>query len=212
MDAFEADARFWNKVARKYAQDPIADLVGYNRTVARTAALLKPSDRVVEIGCGTGTTALTLAPGVAQLVGTDLSAQMVAIAQEKARAAQCANVQFSVAPATASPGGADAYLAFNVLHLVADLPAVLAHLFAGLLPGGLFISKTPCLGEMNPLIRLALPLARLIGKAPTVAVFTGSALEAQIVQAGFSIIHRERHGSKAKDSRIFLAARKPDNG
>ena len=33
-------------------------------------------------------------------------------------------------------------------------------------PGGLFISKTTCLAEMTSLIRLAVPVMRVIGKAP----------------------------------------------
>jgi hypothetical protein len=75
-------------------------------------------------------------------------------------------------------------------------------------PGGLFISKTPCLSEMNPLIRLAVPVARLIGKAPFVSFFRASDLEAEITKAGFSIVESARHGSGAKDPRIFIVARK----
>jgi ubiquinone/menaquinone biosynthesis C-methylase UbiE len=77
------DARFWDRIARKYARSAIADQAGYERTLERTRALLGPGDRVLELGCGTGTTALRLAGGVQDYVATDLSAGMIAIAKEK---------------------------------------------------------------------------------------------------------------------------------
>ena len=76
-------------------------------------------------------------------------------------------------------------------------------------PGGLLISKTPCLAEMNALIRFAVPVMRAIGKAPYVSFFSAAQLEAEIARMGFSIIERARHGSGRRDPRIFIVARKP---
>ncbi|MDZ4054700.1 MAG: SAM-dependent methyltransferase, partial [Phenylobacterium sp.] len=73
-------------------------------------------------------------------------------------------------------------------------------------PGGLFISKTPLLKEMNPLIRAAIPLMQALGKAPHVAAFDASELEGDLIAAGFTIIERDRHGSGAKDPRAYLVA------
>ena len=102
-------------------------------------------------------------------------------------------------------------LAFNLWHLVADRTSALAHVHRVLKPGGLFVSKTPCLAEMNPLIRLALPVMQFVGKAPYVAVFSATALEREIEEAGFTVIERGRHGSGRKDARIFIVARKAGN-
>src|SRR5262249_9010493 len=49
------DARFWDRAARKYAAGRIADMPGYERTLERTRHYLKRSDKVLELGCGTGT-------------------------------------------------------------------------------------------------------------------------------------------------------------
>jgi ubiquinone/menaquinone biosynthesis C-methylase UbiE len=207
------NARFWDRAARKYATDPIKDMRGYERTLDRIGHLLDSSDTVLEIGCGTGTTALRLAPSVARMIATDVSTGMIAIAREKAAAQACHNVAFSVATAERAPGGDGAYdavLAFNLLHLIADRPSALAHMHRLLKPGGLLISKTPCLSEMNPLIRLAVPVMRLVGKAPFVSFFSATELEAEIANAGFAIVERERHGSERKDARIFIVARKSD--
>ena len=59
-----SDARFWDRTSRKYAMGAIADQAGYERTLDRTHALLGSGDRVLELGCGTGTTALRLARDV----------------------------------------------------------------------------------------------------------------------------------------------------
>ncbi len=206
------DARFWDGIARRYATDHIKDMPGYERTVERTRHFLTGSDTVLEIGCGTGTTALKLAPFVARIVGSDVSTAMVAIAQEKTTALGFQNAEFTVAAAERGPGSDgsyDAVLAFNLLHLIADRPSTLARIYRLLKPGGLFISKTPCLSEMNPLIRVAVPVMRFVGKAPFVSFFAAPALEAEIAGAGFTINERERHGSGRKDARIFMVARKP---
>jgi ubiquinone/menaquinone biosynthesis C-methylase UbiE len=206
-----ADARFWDRTARRYAADPIEDQDGYVPTVDRTRHYLLGTDTVLELGCGTGTTALQLAAHVSRIVATDLSSEMIAIAREKAAVQACGNAEFAVAtPERASwpDGSFDAVLAFNLWHLFAVRTSALSHVQRVLKPGGLFVSKTPCLAEMNPLIRLALPMMQLVGKAPYIAVFSASAFEREIEAAGFAIIERARHGSGRKDARIFIAARR----
>ena len=206
------DAQFWDRAARKYATDPIADIAGYERTLERTRHYLKGDETAFEFGCGTGTTALKLAPFVQRIVATDISAEMIAIAREKAKAEGCTNATFEVARPEAAPwpdGTFDVAFGFNVLHLVTDREAVLRGVHRLLRPGGLFISKTPCLKEMNPLIRIAVPLMQLIGKAPNaVASLSAAELEREIVAAGFEIVELARHGTRGKDVRPFVVARK----
>ena len=205
------DTRFWDRIARKYANDPIADVAGYERTLEETRRYLKTSDAAFEFGCGTGTTALRLASSVGHLMATDISSEMIAIAREKAATEGVANVSFEVATPDASkfPDAAfDVVLGFNVLHLVAARDAALRGVHRVLKPGGVFVSKTPCLAEMNPAIRLMVPLMQAIGKAPYVAFFSAEQLERAIVDAGFEIIERARHGTKGKDTRPFIVARK----
>ncbi len=61
---------------------------------------------------------------------------------------------------------------------------------------------------MNPLIRLALPAMRLIGKAPYAGVFPATELSQQISAAGFDILAVERHAARGNDNRPYIVARK----
>jgi ubiquinone/menaquinone biosynthesis C-methylase UbiE len=206
-----SDARFWDRSSKSYAKSRISDQAGYERTLERTRALLKPDDRVLELGCGTGTTALRLADGVEAYLATDISTGMIAIAEEKLAADPAPTLTFRAATAETLASEAprfDAVLAFNYLHLVRDLTGTLRSMNTLLAPGSLFISKTPCLGDMNPLIRLALPVMRAVGKAPYAGVFSARELSDLIAAAGFEILGTESHASRGKDSRPFIVARK----
>jgi ubiquinone/menaquinone biosynthesis C-methylase UbiE len=205
------DARFWDRIARKYAADPIADMAGYERTLERTRHYLGSDDTAFEFGCGTGATALKLAPSVRRIVATDISSEMIAIAHEKAVAEGRSNAEFEVATPDAArwPDKAfDVALGFNILHLLAAREAGLKCIHRLLKPGGLFISKTPCLNEMNPFLRLAVPVMQVFGKAPYVAFFSAEELEREIEAAGFEIVERARHASRGRDARPFLVVKK----
>jgi ubiquinone/menaquinone biosynthesis C-methylase UbiE len=207
-----SDARFWDRTSRGYARSRIADPNGYERTLERTRAHLQRGDSVLELGCGTGTTALRLADGVRSYLATDISGGMIAIAEEKLAVESIPSLSFRTATAEElvhEESRFDAVLGFNYLHLVRNVPGTLRSIHVLLNPGGLFISKTPCLVDMNPLIRLlALPAMRAIGKAPHVSSLGASALERLIIDAGFDVLVRESHASKGKDQRPYIVARK----
>lgn len=207
----ERDARFWDRAARGYARRRVADPAGYERTLERTRALLGEGDRVLELGCGTGTTALALAGSVQRYLATDLSAGMIAIAEEKRRATPASRVLFrqaSVEDLANEAGNFDVVVGFNYLHLVHDLDGTLRRIHALLSPGGRLVTKTGCVGEMNPLLRLALPVARALGKAPHVGTFRIAQLQQRIEAAGFAIEATEFHGSRGRDTRPYVVARK----
>ncbi|UNI22132.1 hypothetical protein JDV02_008051 [Purpureocillium takamizusanense] len=223
------DARFWDKTAPSYSKSAVSDEAGYQRTLDRTASLLRPAHRVLELGCGTGSTALRLADRVGEYLATDISPQMIRIATDKKplptnlefHTATIASLLTAARPepdaATASPttrSSFDVVLGFNYLHLVRDLPGTLKGIRALLRAddhngGGLLITKTPCVGEMNPLLRLALPVMRAVGRAPYAAVFTAVELSAQLEAAGFEVLETETHASGGRDDhRPFIVARK----
>lgn len=206
------DARFWDRASQRYAKAKIGDEGGYERTLDRTRTLLTQETRVLELGCGTGSTALRLADDVASYVATDISEKMIAIAEEKLAATPVAGLTFRAATAEIVALERDKYdvvLGFNYLHLVRDPQIALRHIHGLLAPGGMFISKTPCLRDMNVLIRsILLPGMRLVGLAPYVSVFSTQDLADLLSAAGFEIVATERHATKGKDTRPFVLARK----
>lgn len=201
---------FWNGVARRYAAMPMRNQASYEATLERIRAHLKPTDRVLELGCGTGSTALRLAPLVAHYNATDYSAEMIAIAREKQAESDVTNLDFTVVQAAE---GAlpeipfDAILAFNVLHLLPDRDKVFADTSCRLRTGGLFISKTPCLGGMYRVLQPVVAVLRRFGKAPRLAFLTPVSLERELTKAGFII--REHGNYPARPPSRFIVAAKP---
>ena len=186
---------FWDKMAPKYAESQMRSVDDYEHTLARTLSYLTPQMRVLEVGCGTGTTALRLAPHVKAFVGTDQSSEMIRIARDKA-ADEHSNLEFRVLGAAESAQleeGFDVVMGFNLFHLVPDADAVLADIFKMLKPGGLMISKTPCLmdkafGWKRFLVAGMLPILKRIGKAPDVGLWRIADVDRRIADAGFETL------------------------
>ena len=187
-------AAFWDRIADRYAARPISDAAAYDRAIERTRAHLRSEDHVLELGCGTGTTALRLAGAAARIEATDFSARMIEIATGKARAQGVDSVVFAQADLTdpaAAPGPYDVVLAFNLLQLMPDLPAALGLIAARLKPGGLFISKSVCLGEPGwRRARIVVGALRFFGVVPPLRFLRIDALDAAIEAAGFEIVER----------------------
>ena len=196
MTGMAFETNFWSKVSRKYAASPIANMESYLDTLERTKAHLKPTDNALEMGCGTGSTALLLAPYVAHMTATDLAPGMIEIAREKLAEGGPKNVTFKIADVPAhnpADGPYDVVMAHNLLHLLKDLDAALEHIATLVAPGGLFISKTVCEPragglKFNLMRRLALPLMQLFRKAPFVNFLSAAQLDSKIEAAGFEII------------------------
>ncbi|MGH0033824.1 MAG: class I SAM-dependent methyltransferase [Myxococcota bacterium] len=184
-------ARFWDVRADKYAKRPVKDEQSYRWTLDRTRSHLSAGDEVLEVGCGTGTTALGLAASVGRITASDVSSRMVEIASEKAATQKVENVRFVNATLFDDALGEhpfDAVLAFNLLHLLEDLPGAVRRVHRLLKPGGLFISKTVCLAEQSRLWGVPLAAMRLLGLAPYVRCLTIAELEEVVTGAGFEIL------------------------
>ena len=151
---------YWDKMAPGYAKSPVGDEATYQRKLAETQEFLQPDMRVVEFGCGTGSTALVHAPLVQHMLATDVSAKMLEIGREKAEAAGVTNIDFQLGALTdlaIEAASVDAVLGLNVLHLVPNRLETMAEVARILKPGGVFVSSTVCL-RTSPLRFLKLPI------------------------------------------------------
>ncbi len=182
---------FWDSAADKYARKPIGNEAAYAQTLDRTRAYLSSDQHVLEIGCGTGTTALKLAPHVSHLTATDISGRMIEIAQGKAKEHAIENVTFTKATIDQIASKSERYhaiLGFNILHLL-DAPDEAVSLLYDLLhPGGMLITKTPCLGQKMAYLKPLIWVMQKLGKAPRVHFLTYAHLENMLRAAGFEVI------------------------
>jgi len=207
-------AQFWDAQAEKYSKQPIANEAAYDATLDRTRYYLDKDQRVLEVGCGTGTTALRLCDSVQEYVGSDISSGMIRIASEKAFEQGARNVAFKTAAVGEIAGKTapfDAVLGFNLLHLLPALDEDLRRISSVLKPGGIFITKTFCgLGPKAPLkwrlIKVFLPLMQMLGKAPYVRIQKEAELKDQIEAHGFEVI--ETRHFVTEFSAPFIVARK----
>lgn len=141
-DANREQSRYWNEQAGpKWAAmqrqlDAQLEPLG---AAAIDALDLRAGERVLDVGCGAGATALALAERVrpGEVVGVDISAPLLALARE--RAAGVADLRFALADAQtavfAGPPFDVVFSRFGVMFF-ADPVAAFVNLRAALRPGG----------------------------------------------------------------------------
>ena len=205
------DAKFWDNIADKYAASPVKNLTAFERKQAITREHLRPDSNVLEIGCGTGSLALTLSAYVGHIHAIDFSAEMLRIATGKQKAQGVSNVTFHQGTldnaAHFEPESFDCALAFSILHLVPDRTRVLRRIWELLEPGGSFISSNACLGDPWVPYGLLISVMRLFGKAPIVHIYKRETIMREMREAGFTEV--QEHDVGAERMMAFIVARKP---
>jgi ubiquinone/menaquinone biosynthesis C-methylase UbiE len=208
VEAMDHSTRFWDRTAKRYSKQPIADEATYQKKLEITREYLRPDMEVLEFGCGTGSTALLHAPYVKHILATDISSRMIEIAQGKAEAQHVDNVTFqcTAVDALGLPDETlDAVLGLNVLHLVENRNEVMARVHKMLKPGGVFVSSTACIADMIWIFRVIAPVGRFVRLLPIVKVFSIEELRNSLTDAGFEIAYQWHPG---KNKAVFMVATK----
>ncbi|SDR31576.1 class I SAM-dependent methyltransferase [Pseudovibrio sp. Tun.PSC04-5.I4] len=202
-------AKFWDKQAPGYVARPMKDTASYERAMERVRSYLSQDQEVLEMGCGSGSTALLISPFVKHITASDISLKMIEFGREKAQKDGVENVSFVHSPAQGNSLQGKTYdvvMAFNLIHLIKDATGTIKQTHSLLKPGGLFISKTPCLGDAAFYWRWLINVARFVGYAPYVKYFKQRELARSIETAGFTII--ETGNYPASPMGRFIVARK----
>ena len=195
---------------------------------ATARALVRPGDRVIDVGCGTGDLALACArAGADAVLGIDFAEPMLPLARRKARARGATNVDFAVAEALRLPladASVDVWCAGFVVRNVPDLSAALAEARRVLRPGGrIGVLDIPRVegGVLAPLARLHLArVVPLLGRAisghrdayrylPVSAArfLTVDELSARLAAAGFEVERVRRFGLRSVALHVAVRSR-----
>jgi ubiquinone/menaquinone biosynthesis C-methylase UbiE len=164
------DLRWWNRISG--APMDLAEKLPTREAfwhLVRVTLALRPGDRVLDLGCGTGQHLPVLRDAVGpdgHVLAVDYSPKMVARAE--ARAAGWDNVEVRLADAATvelAPGAYDAVLASFSISATRDVPAVVENIHRALRPGGRLFAPDMHLvlrGASTPVIWLIRQLYRLV--------------------------------------------------
>jgi SAM-dependent methyltransferase len=195
--------RFWDRIAARYAARPLKNVAAYEAMLSDIAGYLRSYHRVLELGCGTGGTAIRLAPLVAQWTASDFSPAMIGIAQAKPAGK---NLQFVVADVgeALATGPCDVICAINVLHLVDDMPATLAQIHAHLPQDGHLIIKIWCFADVTWRIRAIFAMLAVFGLFPARKTLRHCEVIDALQFAGFEVVVEKVFGDYPQNPYFVL--------
>src|SRR5436190_19316045 len=132
MATFDERARDWDTPRRIARAASLAQAI-------RRAVPLAGTDRLIDVGAGTGLLGLALVDDVARVTLADPSAGMIEVATEKLRTGDLPSVHAVRHDLIADPPPAEPFdlaVSLLVLHHIEDTAAALAAIYALLVPNG----------------------------------------------------------------------------
>jgi 2-polyprenyl-3-methyl-5-hydroxy-6-metoxy-1,4-benzoquinol methylase len=147
----------------------------------------------LDYGCGTGTAVIEIASSVKEIKGIDISSKMIEAAKGKTVECKVKNLDFvqtTIFDEKLKTGSFDVILSFYLLHLVVDTRKIIKRINELLKPDGLFISATPCIGELF-LQRIFISLFGKIIRIPYLKSFKILELKGLITDGNFEIVEAE---------------------
>ena len=186
---YRTSARFYDLISAEWP------VYRAGRVAAIDLMALRPGHRVLDIGCGTGLNFSLVQDRIGptgSITGVDASAQMLAQAQRRTRAAGWGNVRLIEADATTLDahalgvaGDFDAVISTYAVSLMANWPQAVSLMIAAARPGG----RVAVVDMQTPVgsARVWTPLARLA------CLLGGSDIEAHpwtAIEAALTDVHR----------------------
>jgi len=161
------ERRFWDRFAKYY--DSFIDKVfrkTYKTILENIDSDLNISYNVLEVGTGTGIIPFSIYSKVSSIVATDISPEMVRIANRKLKRLKIENIDFQVQDSynlTFPDSSFDIVIASNLLHLLYEPEKPINELKRVMKDTGIFIAPTLCVGENTKSKVIATIIASLSG-------------------------------------------------
>lgn len=203
MTTTDPTIRFWNRIAPGYAKQPIKNESAYQEKLAITREYCTPTTRLLELGCGTGKTAVTLAPQVESVLATDFSPEMLSLGEQYAGEQNVSNATFSNIDAAdiEIEKQFNIILAHSLTHLLENPDEFLTTVRDLLADDGVFLTNTVCLSEVAWFLKPIATLGRVLGLLPRLTFFSHDEYEKKLEKAGFTV---ERCYRPAKGTSFFV--------
>lgn len=147
----EKEKKVWDRVAGGY-DSFIKNIFEntYKSVLENVWADVKANQTVLEIGTGTGIVSFSICSKVSSIIATDISAEMINIANQKKKDFNINNIDFQVQDAynlTFPERTFDIVIACNLIHLLYEPEKPIIEVKRVLKDGGKFIAPTFCTGE-----------------------------------------------------------------
>lgn len=142
---------FWNIFASHY--DFFIKIMfrkTYKKILFHLNSELESTQKILDIGTGTGIIPFSICPKVKYIVATDISPEMIKIAKQKQVSSGMENIEFQIQDAynlTFPDKSFDVIIATNLLHLLFEPDKLISEAKRVLKDNGIFIVPTFCAGE-----------------------------------------------------------------
>ena len=184
------EKKFWDKFALKYDAYMKRTLdKTYLSIIKNMKEDLKQTDRVLEIGAGTGIITFAICSKVASIVATDISHEMIKVAQQKLKEQKLTNIDFQVQDSYKldfSDNFFDVVIATNVLHLLYEPEKAIREVKRVVRGNGVFIAPNFCMGETRK-DRIIAVLAGMLGGSKIINKWSIKDLKKVMTDNGFFI-------------------------
>jgi phosphatidylethanolamine/phosphatidyl-N-methylethanolamine N-methyltransferase len=145
------ERRFWDKFAKIY--DPFINVIfsdTYKAIFDNLDSDLSTTHNVLDIGTGTGLIPFYICTKVSNVTATDISPEMIHIANQKKKKLNIQNIDFQIQDSynlTFPDKSFDIVIASNLLHILYNPDKPLNEIKRILKDNGTFIAPTLCVGE-----------------------------------------------------------------
>lgn len=187
------ERRFWDRVANFY--DSFIDKVfgkTYKAIIEKMDSDLNLNQKILEIGTGTGIIPFKICSKVSDIIATDISPEMIRIANRKRIEPNIKNIHFQIQDSynlLFPDKSFDMVIASNLLHLLFEPNKALNEVKRVLKDNGIFIAPTLCVGE-NTMSKIIATVIGSLSGFKVVNKWSFIDFKSYLTQNGF-IIYKE---------------------